>query len=358
MKVNYITTKSKMSGVSRYEKEICRRLKRDVAFHLLEYAPSYMNLAVFSVIPKAFNRFIRLPWQIKRKLRTDAITHITSEDLAYLLPILKLRNCVVSCHDLIYWVYYKKKNSLFWRLNIAGLKKAERIITVSNFSKNEIIKYVGYPADNITVIPNAVDHARYFQKRDKQILKKYDISESEKIILYVGSEQPRMNVDVLFASFAKLREKLPGIKLLKVGSPQWPHAREKLEKLVKELHLENDVFFLPHVPEDELPKWYNAADLLVYPCSYAGFGVPPLEAMACGTPVITSNVTSLPEVVGDAGIMVDPTNAHELTGAMEKVLTDEQLREQMIQRGLERAKTFRWQKSAEQTLRVYQEMTS
>ena len=356
--VNFITTKSEMSGVSRYEKEIRQRLLNDVQFNVIEYTPSLLNLGMFSAVPKTFQRFGRLPWQVLTKLRKDSITHITTEDLSYVLHLPNLKNTVVSCHDLIHWVYYNERNSFFWRLNIAGLKKTERIITVSDYSKDEIVQYLGYPSDKIAVIPNAVDHARYFQKRDKEILKRYDISENEKIILYVGSEQPRMNVDVLFESFAKLKEQLPGIKLLKVGNPQWPDAREKLEKLVQELHLEHDVFFLQHVPEDELSKWYNAADVLVYPCSYAGFGVPPLEAMACGTPVITSNVTSLPEVVGDAGIMVDPTNAHELASAMEKVLTNEQLREQMIQKGLERAKTFQWEKSAEATLKVYQEMAS
>lgn len=354
--INYITTKSEMSGVSRYEKEIRQRLSNDVKYNLIEYVPSNITLRGLSLISKVFNRSLRLLWQIKRKLQRGVITHITSEDLAYVIRVLNLKNCVISCHDLIHWVYYRKQHSLFWRLNMAGLKKADRIITVSNFSKNEIVKYLGYPRDRIAVIPNAVDHARYFQKRDKEILKRYNIPENEKIILYVGAEDPRMNVDFLIKCFARLKENLPSIKLLKVGTPHWPQAREKLEKLIKELNLENDVLFLGYVVEEELPKWYNAADLLVYPCLCAGFGVPPLEAMACGTPVITSNLTSLPEVVGDAGIMVDTLNIEELTKAMHEVLTNENLKENMIKKGLERAKMFSWEKFAEKTLKVYEEM--
>lgn len=141
--------------------------------------------------------------------------------------------------------------------------------------------------------------------------------------------------------------------MLKIGNPQWPKAREKLEKLIKELNLKEDVIFLGYVPTEELPKFYNAADLFVYPSLYAGFGLPPLEAMACGTPVITSNLSSLPEVVGNAGIMINPYDKNQLVKAMYKVLTDKNLRENLIKKGLERAKIFNWEKAARETLRVY-----
>jgi glycosyltransferase involved in cell wall biosynthesis len=347
IKVNYTTTKSERSGRSIYEREIRKRLK-NLELNIIEYIPAQTKTT------KVINKLLKFPYRVKKRIKKENITHITSEDLAYLLNFIKLKKTIITCHDLSRWVYYKK--SLFWRFNIRGLKKADRIITVSNFSKNEIAKHLGYPEDKISVINDAVDHNHYYQKRDKEILKKYNIPENEKVILYVGSEQPRLNVPFLIKGFAELKKLLPGAKLLKIGNPQWPKAREKLEKLIRELNLKEEVIFLGHVPPEELPKFYNAADLFVYPSLYAGFGLPPLEAMACGTPVITSNTSSFPEVVGDAGIMVNPFDVTELTKAMFEILTKENLRENLIKKGLERAKMFSWEKSAKETLEVYKKL--
>ena len=118
----------------------------------------------------------------------------------------------------------------------------------------------------------------------------------------------------------------------------------------------DDVVFTGYVPEEDMPKWYNAADILVYPCDYAGFGLPPLEAMACGTPVITSNTTSLPEVVGDAGIMIDPQDFELMADKMYEVLTDSKLNDMMINNGLKRSKLFKWDYSAKNTLEIYNMM--
>ena len=253
------------------------------------------------------------------------------------------------------WIY-DNNHSLIWRLNMSGLKKADRIITISEFSKNEIIKYLEYPEDNIYTIYPAVDHEHYYERRDKEILKRFNISENEKVILYVGSEMPRQNIPFLIKGFSKLKKMLPDVKLLKIGNPQWRGAREELLRLIKELNLQNDVMFVGYVEEVELPEWYNAADLFVYPCLYAGFGLSPLEAMVCGTPVITSNTSSLPEVVGDAGIMGDPYDINGLADAMYKVLTNDGLRDDMIKRGLKRAKMFSWEKCARETLEVYEDV--
>ena len=238
-----------------------------------------------------------------------------------------------------------------------GLRKADRIITVSEYSKSEIIKHVGYPEDQITVIPNAVDHNNYCVRRDREVIKKLGIPETQKVILYVGSEQPRKNVPFLLKAISELKKKLPDIKLLKIGTPQVPGAREKLIELIETLGIEKEVIFVGSVSENDLPKYYNAADLFVFPSLYEGFGLPPLEAMACGTPVITSNLTSLPEVVGDSAITIDPYDVNAFAEAMYNLLTDEKLREQMINKGLRRAQLFNWEKSAEETLKVYQQLS-
>ncbi|WP_243685214.1 glycosyltransferase family 4 protein [Methanosarcina barkeri] len=144
-----------------------------------------------------------------------------------------------------------------------------------------------------------------------------------------------------------MKKKLPDIVLLKIGTPQVPGAREKLIELIEMLGIEKEVVFVGYVSENDLTKYYNAADLFVFPSLYEGFGLPPLEAMACGTPVITSNLTSLPEVVGDSAITIDPYDVNAFAEAMYNLLTDEKLREQMINKGLKRAQLFNWEKSAE-----------
>lgn len=174
--------------------------------------------------------------------------------------------------------------------------------------------------------------------------------------MYVGAEEPRKNIQVLINSFDKLKSKISQIKLLKVGTPNYLRVREKLLKQIESLNLQKDVIFAGYVPESELAKIYNAVDLFVFPSLYEGFGIPPLEAMACGTPVITSNSSSLPEVVGDAAIIIDPYDANKFAEEMYEVLTEDGLREEMIRKGLDRSKMFSWEKAARKTREIYEQV--
>ncbi|MFZ0442832.1 MAG: glycosyltransferase family 1 protein, partial [Methanobacterium sp.] len=183
-----------------------------------------------------------------------------------------------------------------------------------------------------------------------------NLPQDDKYILYVGSETPRQNLIFLLKAFNKLKKKLPNVKLLKIGDPQSYGARKQLIYSINEMGLQNDVIFIGYVSEEELPKWYNASDLLVYPCLYAGFGLPPLEAMACGTPVITSNTSSLPEVIDDAGTMVDPNNVTNMASKMYEILNNPDLRGDLIKKGLKRAQFFTWEKAANETYAVYDSM--
>lgn len=142
--------------------------------------------------------------------------------------------------------------------------------------------------------------------------------------------------------------------MLIVGKKGWKY--KSIFETVDILNLQKDVIFSDYVPDEYLTLLYNAADLFVYPSLYEGFGLPPLEAMACGTPVITSNTSSLPEVVGDAGVMIDPYDVDGLAKAMFEVLTNEGLREDMRKKGLKRAKLFSWEKTAKETLKIYEEV--
>jgi glycosyltransferase involved in cell wall biosynthesis len=379
MEIDYINgpRSDKIFGMYKYQMEIQKRL--DVVFNVMEYVSIMQNLekryqpsqiktssnGLQNRITSNLMDFGRRSLQaidryryrqiVSKNIKPNNLKHITTQEQAYLLKYLKLEPSIVTCHDLIPWVF-ENNRSKTWKDNIEGLKKANRIITISEFSKNEIIKYLDYPEENIRIVTDAVDHELYRPNKDRTILKQHKIPENTKTILYVGSETQRMNIDFLMMSLAKLKKIYPDFILLKIGLPQSVGAREHLLNTINQLGLEKNVIFVGYVAEEELPLWYNAADILVYPCLYAGFGLPPLEAMACGTPVITSNTSSLPEVVGDAGIMVDPTDKEELTAKIHDLLTDSTLMEELSQRGIERSKLFNWDESAKKTLRVYREL--
>ncbi len=387
MEIDYINgpKTDKIFGMSKYQMEIHKRL--DIKLNIIEYDSLMTNLERWynhgqskeSIGPyledtynidskedsriknfiidsgknifKNFDQY-RYKLIVKKNIKKQNIKHLTSQELAYLLNSVKMDKSVVTCYDLIPWAY-EKNHSRIWKNNMTGLKKADMIMTISEFSKKEIIKYLKYPEDRIKIVSAAVDHELYQKKRDRTILNKLNLPLDHKYVLYVGSETPRQNLKFLLKAFNKLKKNLPNVKLLKIGDSQSYGARKQLLISIKEMRLENDVKFIGYVPEDELPKWYNASDLLVYPCLYAGFGLPPLEAMACGTPVITSNTSSLPEVVEEAGIMVDPYDVNSMALKMYEVLTNQGLHEDLTKKGLKRAQTFTWDNAANETFEVY-----
>jgi glycosyltransferase involved in cell wall biosynthesis len=387
MEIDYINgpKTDRIFGVSKYQMEIVKRL--DINLNTIEYDSlthyfgnkyrddpksikshsdgkssketngsanlsfnSLMDMGIKTLKTIDKYRYVQI---VKNKVKEGNIKHITSQELAFLLNSVKLEKCIVTCYDLIPWVYNNEISGI-WKENMKGLKKADIIITISKFSRDEIVKYLNYPEDRIEIIYPAVDHAVYYEKRDKSILRKYNIKNTDKIVLYVGSETPRQNVEVLLEAFSTLKNKIPNIKLIKVGESQSYGARRKILTLIKDLDLQDDVIFPGYVPEEELPLWYNAADVLVYPCDYAGFGLPPLEAMACGTPVITSNTSSLPEVVGEAGIMIDPKDSELMADKMYEILKNETLWNEMKNKGLKRSKIFQWDDAADKTCQIYE----
>ena len=351
MEIDYINglKTDEIFGMSKYQNKIHSRLD-NVKLNRIEYPDISKVTGVNRIV-----EYFAYPFIVKKKVIEDNVKHVTRQDLAFLLDLVGLKKTIVTCHDIIPIAYYHTRNPI-WKLNAKGLRKAEKIITVSEFSKKDISRYIKYPEEKIEIIPPAVDHNLYYQNRNKAVLKKYRIEETEKVVLYVGAEEPRKNIQFLINSLSKLKNRIPQVKLLKVGMPNYIGVREKLLKHIESLNLQKDVIFTGYVSESELAEIYNAVDLFVFPSLYEGFGMPPLEAMACGTPVITSNTSSLPEVVGDAAIVVDPYDANKLVEEMYQLLTDDGLKEEMIRKGLRRSKMFSWDKSARETLRVYKEL--
>jgi glycosyltransferase involved in cell wall biosynthesis len=180
----------------------------------------------------------------------------------------------------------------------------------------------------------------------------------ERYVLFLGTIEPRKNISRLIKSFGRLvassGQALSDVYLMIAGGKGWFY--ESVFALAKNLGLTDRVRFVGYVPEEEKCAWYNAATCFCYPSLYEGFGLPPLEAMACGVPVITSNTSSLPEVVGDAGLTVAPDDVHALSDALHRVLTDATLRGELVERGRERAAGLTWNRTAHQTTQVYRQV--
>ncbi len=319
------------SGVDRYSQEIAKRLD-------VKTVESRRYLSLMEA------------YQLSRLIRRQGdIVHLPNQHFAR-YALFRKNPFIVTVHDLVRTCFRFDKETITERillkLDIRGIKRASHIITVSQNTRNDLIKYLKIPDNRISVIYNGVDH---------NIFKPYNIKLLDKsYILYVGSERPRKNLDRMFEAFAKLKGEFPELKLVKVGiSGRSEKYRRSVMRKLDSLRITQDIVFVDYTSELDLAYYYSSAALLCYPSLYEGFGFPPLEAMACGCPVVTSNTSSLPEVVSEAGIMVNPYDTDSLTQAMRQVLTDDKLRDDMIRKGLEQAKRFSWEKTAEQTLEVY-----
>ncbi len=268
-------------------------------------------------------------------------------------------NCksIITIHDLAFLLYphfLTRESARYYGQIDQAVKRADHIIAVSESTKRDTTRLLGVPEHKITVIYESANRI-YHPVNDHEILErtkdKYRINGD--FILFVGTIEPRKNVPTLLRAYRQLLDNYKAdVKLVIVGRRGW--LSDEVFTLVDQLKLGDDVLFLGRVPSQDLLYLYNAAQLLVQPSFYEGFGLPPLEAMACGTPAVVSNVSSLPEVVGDAGILVDPQEVSGLAVAIWRVLTDSALRNDLIAKGLRRAKCFSWKKTALQTLELYQ----
>jgi glycosyltransferase involved in cell wall biosynthesis len=241
--------------------------------------------------------------------------------------------------------------------------RAHHVLADSHATKEDLVELYGMPPDKVTVLYSGVE-ARFNPHKqrgeEERIRKRYKLG-YQPFILGLGTLQPRKNYNRLISAFAQIADvsrRLDGRpithNLVIVGKQGW--LFDNIIADAARLGIRTRVIFPGYVDEQDLPALYRSAELFVFPSLYEGFGLPPLEAMACGTPVVTSNVSSLPEVVGDAGLTIDPTDIFALANAMSQVIQDSQLREQMIQRGLERAAEFNWLRAARQLREVYEQV--
>jgi len=345
------------SSMDMYSRKLAEKLDIPVFYtDIYEKCVECRNISWLS--PEAVRTFWH-DWRFVRRLnRLGDIVHLPNHHLGRYGNFLRVPY-IITVHDLIRYLdlkgygpfihYPNFRDRFYFNLDYKGIKKAKRIIAVSLATKNDLIHYLGIPDERISIVYHGIDH-KLFRPVSHRI-------HNDPYVLFVGSEHPRKNFAGLLKAFSKLKGEptFKDLKLVKVGRAGGQEAdyRGQTLEVVKALGLVNKVIFTDVVPEADLPAYYSGAEVFVLPSLYEGFGVPPLEAMACGCPVVTSNASSLPEVVGEAGIMVNPYDTDSLAQAMRRVLTDDKLRDNMVRKGLEQAKRFSWEKTANETLEVY-----
>ena len=298
---------------------------------------------------------LHVPWVLRRE-RPD-VFHAPH----YVLPPAVLCRSVVTIHDCIHLMFpqylpnkmaYAYARASMW----AAVKRSDRILTVSEASKRDILHFFNVAPEKIVVVYNAIDDHFWLTPPDEEVARvreRYQLD--HQFVLYVGNIKPHKNLVRLIESFAELRRTgFEELKLLIIGD-----EISKLPSLRRAVHghkLHKHVRFLGYVSDDTLRVLYRLAALFAFPSLYEGFGLPPLEAMASGTPVVASNQSSLPEVTGDAAVLVDPYDVASIVDGMRRVLSDPTLAADLRRRGPERAREFSWSRSVAQTRTVYEQV--
>ena len=357
-----LATSYRSAGISWYAQNLLRELP--AADPRIRYTV-FLNEKRYEGVPGLDLRLSRLPaqrpvvrifweqciqpWAIARE-RADLL-----HALALVGPVVGTRPLVLTIHDLSFLHYprnFRAGKRLYLRLFTQwSVRRARRVIAPSESTRRDILDHYGVPDARVDRIYYGLDPMFHPLPRSQVADFRSRQGLPERFLLFVGTLEPRKNVTRLVEAYARLPQDRPPLYI--VGGKGWLY--DEVFARVEALHLSGSVRFVGYVPGHELPWWYNAAELLVYPSLYEGFGLPPLEAMACGTPVVTSSVSSLPEVVGSAGRTVDPTDLDALAGAMAQVLADASLRQTMQAAGLAQASTFSWPRAARQTVSSYRQ---
>lgn len=355
-------------GIGTYIRNLLRhlaRLDRDTEFVLFCRPEDYANVrelgSNFRGVPErsapySLREQLSLPWLARRE-KAD-VYHAPH----YVLPALTPGRSVVTIHDCIHLMFpeylpYHRLGTICARaMMYSATHRADRILTVSESSKRDILRFFQVRPEKIAVIYNATDeHFRIPPTEDAvaRVRERYQLQDP--FVLYVGNVKPHKNVERLIEAFALVRRRrMDGLKLVIIGDEI--SKFQTLRRAVLKHKLHKHVRFLGFVPDGTLSVLYRLASVFVFPSLYEGFGLPPLEAMACGAPVITSNVSSLPEVMGGAALLVDPYSAESIAEAIGRVLSDPVLAAELRAKGLARAQDFSWEQSAARTLEIYREV--
>lgn len=373
--IDFRSTIGQPAGIGRFTNNLVKQialLDSRNKYILYSFYPKMPNKEIKEFIKKHPNlslkthpvpgRVMRYLWDyfkipIEFSIGEVDIIHI----MDFLIPKIKKARLIVTVHDIssILFPQWHTRYTRRWvkdRIHLAK-ENAHKIIVDSVHTKKDLVQRLDVSEDLITVIYGGV--GEQFQPIKNQgvlnrVRERYNIK--DKYLLFLGTLEPRKNIPGLIKAFHKIKNGFLNYQLVIAGKRGWKF--QEIFKTVGELRLEDKVIFTGYLPEEDTPSLYSGAQAFVYPTLYEGFGFPPLEAMACGTPVITSNLSSLPEVMGEAGILIDPNNIDELSRAIESVLSNEDLKRELRAKGLRQAAKFSWKRCAQETLKVYQEVGS
>ena len=352
-----------LGGIARYTVQLARALGQLATQHDLVAIrskqprvdpPAIPFPETLSVRTPPHHRLERytLPWELRR----TRLTVLHSPD--FIAPKGRWRK-VITVHDLAYlrmpWLLTAQSRRYYGRIRQA-VAEADAVIAVSEATARDLGDLVKAPSEKVHVIYEAADPTLTPMPRDEaQVLVEERYGVSGPFVLFVGTIEPRKNLLSLVQAVALLRRELP-IRLVAVGAPGWLSQPEFAT--LRDQAARDGVAFLGAVPPSDLRPLYCAAEALALPSLYEGFGLPPLEAMACGTPVVVSNAGSLPEIVGDAGVLVRAEDPHDIANALAWVIGNAPYRRTLAERGLARAATFSWERAARETLAVYEQVVA
>lgn len=317
-----------------------------------------MNISGFSgYLYRAASTFLPVPYSWFFGKKSD-ITHFFN----YIVPPFVHGKKVVTVHDMVYKAFpetVRGRTRFMLEMGLKrSMKRADIIVTDSEFSKSEIVKYFPQHEKKIRVVPCGVDLERFHPctepERIPEVKKSLDIKGD--YFLYLGTIEPRKNLERLITAYGHLADKLGEDcpKLVMAGGKGW--LNDGIYSRVERLGLTDKVIFTKYVPSDDLNPLMCGALAFVFPSIYEGFGMPPLEAMACGVPVLTSAEASLPEVTGDCAVICDAYSVKSIAKGLYRLCTDEKLRRDLSRKGIERAKGFTWERSAEMLNNIYKEL--
>ncbi len=363
--VDSISLLSPLTGIGRYTYEISKELISkdgfDVTFFYGYHSKKLLQPTTNSEIKNIKSLLSKYPFikKIARKLLiyTSKIASPTYD--LYWQPNfipnegIKAKKIVTSVHDFSFILHKgyhpKERIEYFEKYFFTNVAKSDMIITGSEFSKQEILEQLNFSNEQVKVIYHGINHDLFKIYNDSKV----NFELPEKFIFSVGSIEPRKNLAGLLKAYNSLdKEFKKEYKLVLAGFKGWEN--EEIIDLIEQD--KENIHYLGFVSDSELAKVYNLASLFVFPSFYEGFGLPVLEAMACGTPVVCSDVTSLPEVGGDAAVYCNPNNMNDIAEKIEMVLSDEKLQQDMIDKGLKRAEKFTWEKAAQEHLKVFEEV--
>jgi glycosyltransferase involved in cell wall biosynthesis len=345
---NLIEALAEIDNVNQYKIFVTTREARD------RFSDRWPNFQVRATLPHT--PFIRIPLTLSAELRRNRVDVL---HVQFTAPPFSPCPVVVSIHDLSFEHLpqtFKRRSRMQLRMTVRrSARNAAQVIALSEHARMDLINTYDLIPEKVNVVPLAAP-AAFAPVRDDNELQRvrqtYGIDGD--YILSVGSIQPRKNLRRLIEAYSVLRHAQPECKLpqlVLVGKNAWLY--DETLRALKYTDVGASILLTGYVPESDLPALYSGALCFIYPSYYEGFGLPPLEAMKCGAPVIVGNRTSLPEVVGDAALMIDPFDVDAIAGAIQKMITDSEFRSELRVKGLERAKDFDWKETARQTLAVY-----